>query len=148
MTTNITPIEQEFFEAFGIEPIRCVTESLLTIGHKCEQDYDDYVKRQKSKGLVNILEFIYPPITPEIERKLEEIIIKKYFSFGYAFDEKVKFKWCAFYAKDIKTDEVLCFGKTRQEALLNLCIQLKDEIKEEVKECFRWITTRELKIWA
>ena len=105
-------MEQEFFEAFGIEP---------------KIKYDEF-NIDDEKVLMPYQED--PPITPKIVLGLEEIIIDKYYNltlnksnddYPYQYETRDLFTdWC----------------KTQKEALLSLCIGYKDEIQPEVKELF------------
>lgn len=99
----------------------------------------------------------YPPITAEIREKLEEMILTEYShishvqKYGYPIMDKQNKKrvgtdWNYIYIVEVYAgcDELDCQnydryegkGKTRQEALLNLCIDLKNEIYTEVKALF------------
>ena len=115
-------IEKEFFEAFSIKKVReCElrNECFLGFAHTCHE-CDIYGQAYE----------VYPPITPEIVLKLEEIIIDKYFNLIL---NKAKDDYPYQYeTKDLFTD----WCKTKKEALLSLCIGYKDEIEDQVRNLF------------
>lgn len=113
-------IEQEFFEAFGIEPVYYAINKEIV-------DHPLYIKDVD----------LYPPITSEIVLKLEEIFID--------FDriELVRINKIM----NLKTmeetheyiyvlDENTFTADNRKDALLLMCMELKDEIQEEVRGLF------------
>ena len=109
---------KDFFECFGIEPE-------MQEG----REYD-------SEGNVCSWYPVYPTITAEIVLKLEEIILNKGTGISYLnHDKGFEFRFSYAY-KNFEYMTKSSMGKTRQEALLNLCIQLKDSIKDKVKELF------------
>lgn len=117
-------IEQEFFEAFRIEPEM----------HE-GRDYD-------SDGNICSWYPEYPSITPEIVLGLVNIIIRYFMTDAvtFAFNENkqeygvgIEFITEFAYEKpDIKT----AYGKTFEECVLNLCIKIQSEIQNEVRKLF------------
>lgn len=116
----MSDIEKEFFEAFGISKVqRCSLDSNncpFGFSHKCSEcDVDDMK--------------VYPPITSDIVLGLEEMILNKLDTIQYTKKgDNHYYVECNEYVETYGT-----FGKTRKGSLLNLCIQLKSEIYEEVK---------------
>jgi hypothetical protein len=116
-------IEQEFFEAFGIEPEiiyeynfnlsnnpKYSTRAKYVVVNLCKQGY-----KVESVKIIKL----YPPITPEIILELMQLIfdatLKKYpKTTGLNFDIK----------RDIK------------EQILSGCIQLQPEIQDQVRGLF------------
>lgn len=113
-------IEQEFFEAFGIEP-KCITEEIGNILGFCN----------------TAIKYIYPPITPEIVLGLIKIIISK----DYVFNiwETNMFtnndKYIANASNSVRHD-IYGRSNTFNDTILSLCIKLKDEIQDQVRELF------------
>lgn len=107
--------EQEFFEAFEIE--------------------GEWLNRFDWQNKTGKRAYVYPKITPEIILGLEEIIAKKSSGLTLNFDKN----GMCWYLKDFGYETVLGSGifYSRIDALLSLCIQLKDEIQNEVKELFQ-----------
>lgn len=119
--------EQEFFKCFGIEK------------KAYKRKYELNFKTVKMPILK------YPKITPRIALRLEEIILddkKHLYSTKLTYFKTPNQK----YRCNFNSDKAVGFGtlavfgyekKTKIEALLDLCIQLKDEIQNEVKELFQ-----------
>ena len=107
--------DKEFFEAFGIKyELVILPEAII------DKNNGDFPRSKQ-----------YPPITAEIREKLEGVLLSKYSGISYSsygLKDKVYLK--------IEDEPYCASGKTRQDALLNLCIQLKSEIYNEVREVF------------
>lgn len=127
-------IEQKFFKAFKIEP-EIIYEYNFNLSNnpkystRAKYVVIDLCKQGYKVESVKIIK-LYPTITPEIILRLEDIIINKYYNlilnkaeddYPYQYETKDLFTdWC----------------KTKEEALLSLCIGCKDEIQDQVKELF------------
>lgn len=141
-------IEQEFFKTFGIEEYRVCNHQrqhgFCAMGKGCDNH-----SCKENKG--------YPPITPEIVLKLEEVLFNINCSgvhmsrcLGHHKSENgmthCHFEWGyeAFDLGDYFESEDKTYNdwhyesqnKDRTKALLSICIQLKDEIQEQVKAVF------------
>lgn len=111
---------EEFYKTFNIGKTReCSKRYECTYG----------VSEHCEKNCNFTTPLIYPPITPEIVLGLEEIIINKYDS-----TEVFKNAYTIWFTGT--EDALHVSGKTRQDALLKLCIQLKDEIQDQVRGIF------------
>ena len=118
-------IEQEFFEAFGIEPKQHKSNRCLNIDY-CGVLEEEPPKMKfvcdkcENKNIKEVVLFeTYPPITPEIVLGLMTLLfnftLKKYpKTTGLNFDIK----------RDIK------------EQILSGCVHLKDEIQDQVNVLF------------
>ena len=146
-------MEQEFFEAFGINKIdghNCIPYN--TIKNECEYIINGFTD---SCSNCEHLEKHYPPITPEIVLKLEEILLNTFQNFKYKTgienntysngikgvigcfcSNKIPFKGNNYFLGRADSYEWAGIGDNRLDALLNLCIQLKDEIQDQVRELF------------
>jgi hypothetical protein len=104
-------IEEQFFEAMGIEADNSETAYFT--------------------GRLGA----YPTITDTIVLRLEDVICYKYgiFKKGYS---QVGHGGTYKFGYSLPDKHLSCYGDTRLEALLRLCIQLKDEIREEVQDIF------------
>jgi hypothetical protein len=126
--------DKEFFKEFDIEQLNCA---------KCKDKYCSGVGLNRVPDHCSKYKQIY--ITAEIRERLEEILLNKFghihiwrtdghetygFSGNYEVGTKFILNNTSFEYGCIKE------AKTRKDALLNLCIQLKDEIKEQVMEVF------------
>ena len=130
MTTNITPIEQEFFEAFGIEKKEYKTCDAAETSPFCPFDDADC----DNCGLHVTYKTDYPSITPEIVLGLIKIIIHKGLEFGLSYSELHN---TYFASKDDGNNSYLsCQEYSLKDAILSLCINLKHELQSEVKELF------------
>src|SRR5574344_736895 len=142
---RIMTMEQEFFEAFGIEPTmlcNCSYKNLQEYRYEYGDDVCEHIDDfefsckdcEKSKKSIPY----YPPITPEIVLKLIKVIADKGYSFK-VFEAEDMFnngiKYITNAITDIKHD-IYGRGKTIDEAVISLCIQLKDEIQDQVKALF------------
>ena len=118
----MSDIEKEFFEAFAIEKTGCKT---CVYGSKKWQDC------KNEMGVACPEEkYTYPPITADIVLGLEEIIINK--CYNLVLNKAEDDYPYQYETKDFFTD----WYKTQEEALLSLCIGLKDEIQHEVRNLF------------
>lgn len=129
----MTNIEQEFFEAFGIEK-----------QYKCDSS-KTHNKGGQYKGLVcnsvckecyfKVLE--YPHITPEIVLGLIKIIICKDYTFNIWETDMFtnNDKYIANASNSVRHD-IYGRANTFNDTVLSLCIQLKHELQSEVKELF------------
>lgn len=125
-------MEQEFFEAFEIEPKRRFFQCKKGI------DYYEDCELVCNECSEAIYQEKYPPITPEIVLKLIKIIADKGYSFKVfeaedMFNNGIKYVTNAI--TDIKHD-IYGRGKAIDEAVISLCIQLKDEIQDQVRALF------------
>lgn len=129
--------EQEFFEAFGIEPkqeFNCVF---------CQYYDDAEIDTGCSHYLADEceeIEFIYPEITPEIVLKLEEIAMNAIWVYGgdrlIYTNENGLHKYFA----DNYSDKVLLKADTKKEALLKLFLHdyaiRKEDVQDQVRGIF------------
>jgi hypothetical protein len=138
-------IEQEFFEAFGIEPT-CERSCLDCPDFETSKNGIEWANRPCPNNCEFLSERNYPPITPEIVLGLMQIILEyidkkneehvyHYFLTKYKVGNKY-----AFGMQHSENDEIIGeypeYGKTNEEAMLSLCLKLKDEIKEDIKKIF------------
>src|SRR5574344_1773949 len=143
-------IEQEFFKSFNI-PTKFYTTinlgdldnnyqevSASTLQELFEENnfwFDEYIEDIND---FHDWEEKYPPITPEIVLELIKIIADKGYSFK-VFEAEDMFnngiKYITNAITDIKHD-IYGRGKTIDQAVISLCIQLKDEIQDQVKALF------------
>jgi len=161
-----TKLEQEFFEAMGIEqPIFYIMENdkgfLIQIDNS-NPDMKLEVIRAVKKGykVIEYLKGYTQSITDTIVLKLEEVIIDKQNKLNFDFlnphktyyykdnklenvkwayslvEEQSEYEYYGDYTRVWNEDKISSSGDTRKDALLSLCIQLKDEIREEVKAVF------------
>ena len=119
-------IEEEFFEAFGIEEVReCELrdECFLGFAHTCDK-CDIYGQAYE----------VYPPITSDIVLELENILRK---NGGFWLDVTTNTE-CWQYSSKRPKKSGLWFDN-KKDALLNICIQLKDNnnIKQDVRNLFK-----------
>jgi len=123
---------KEFFEAFGIEPTRK--------SYFCSFDYGDcpFDDRECETCSHYIYQTTAKPITPEIVLELEEIILDKYHELSIQKSSFIsgKYKACTKWNKSTIEFDKYAFGKTKEKAVLSLCIQLQPEIQTQVKELF------------
>lgn len=130
--------EQEFFNTFDIP-----RKSQCKHSSDCDKCKECFI------GLK------YPPITPEIVLQLINIIVDKYNNIGFQKwyrgkkigdkeNSKIFYEClCGSELEIFDSRPVELYypkyaeGETKQQALLKLCIQLKDEIQEQVKELFQ-----------
>ena len=124
-------MKKEFFEAFGIEP----TIKWLGNNFSSGKQWFTYEIRDKF-GNINETKKFYPPITPEIVLGLEEIIrqnnkIKLELIFGSEFVYRYEL------IREYGSIHNRISHKSRKDALLKLCIQLKHELQSEVQQLFR-----------
>ena len=134
-------IEQEFFEAFGIDKTVPACDINRKIGDDGLCFFKPCYQPTKTKNIYCEFyrQYAYPPITPEIVLGLEDVLIKEYPSVQYSkdIDEEIgsciELRACQFIRTPANNKAI---GKTRKEALLRLCIQLKDEIQDQVKALF------------
>ena len=132
---------KEFFEAFNLsEWTDCCTNE--DVGY-CEYQTSNKCTNRECWNNCNfaIDGYFYPPITSDIVLGLEEIIIDK---FGDIYwDKKAIHKdghqmyRCKCTLKNDEIQAMWAIGTTKKEALLDLCIYLKnDDIKYQVRELF------------
>ena len=83
-----------------------------------------------------VKKIIYPPIISDIVLGLEDIVMFKYGGISIRTNKE----YYAYASTNINKKILEVKGVTcdnRKEALLQLCIQLKDKISEEVKALFK-----------
>ena len=129
--------EENFFKEFEIP--QKYTEC-------CVDEHDKITELSKRLG-----KKVYPEITAEIREKLTNILLnirKTYSGRSLSYSRCSKYYWdCNLYVanmifkdnKLIKHKKLPALegnGKTRSDALLTLCRQAKDYIKEDVKKLF------------
>lgn len=152
----MSDIEKEFFEAMEIKPTmlcQCSFKNLKDYRYEyeygddnCEHSDDfEFSCKDCEKSIQNIP--LYPPITSDIVLGLEEIILDKHkarysVSFSYNWNYNGRYYTCSYsanqcycpYDSKFKTSNPF---NNKKDALLSLCVQLKDEISEEVKALFK-----------
>ena len=137
--------EQKFFEAFGIEPTM-----LCNCSYKNLQEYryeygDDVLQEYRYEYGDDVCEHIddfefsckdcenyYPPITPEIVLGLEAIVMLVNDDYNFSveqFSDESRFLFC-----DKKV--ILENENNLKDCILSSCIQLKYEIKDQVRALF------------
>lgn len=133
--------EQEFFEAFEIEAVRYYYVEYPFYICKTKQELINHIKQYKGskvlcgKTKVKQVTYNYPPITPEILLKLIKIIIKQYRDFCIRDYLGAEYKaMCDNNWEDWEKEGKDC--KTEEEAILSLCITIKDEIQDQVRGIF------------
>lgn len=141
-------IEQEFFEAFGIEPskhffcgkhlprYKCVCWDRARQRNSYCKDWD-YKNKKCEFYTEDIERRYYPSITPEIVLGLFDILL-------YGWEVKIRKPqvkdgfWYRIFL--FKESEVIWFKTTLkptlQDAIMDLLIQLQPEIQNQVKELF------------
>lgn len=126
--------EERFYKAFGIEPTYKSGYCDCDTSAFCPFSDDEIIKPDcKDCGYWEIEE-LPRQITPEIILKLEEIILKKEYDLIYDFNPAIGYCLSTGRYSINFPSAYECI--TRIEALLEVCIQLKDEIQEEVKAVF------------
>lgn len=138
-------MNKEFFEAFGTEPTiwYTVTDLYYTNNAKTyPASKEDLIKEFPSRRykVINVTKN-YPPITPEIVLKLEEIAMSVIWLYGgdrliYTYANGVH----KYFAENY-SDKVCTKGDSKCEALLKLFLHAyaipKEVIQNEVKELFK-----------
>jgi len=127
----MSEIEKKFFEAFGIEP---KWDDCCTNNQFCKDKYGTKCTDRQCwfECPYGVDGNTYPPITSDIVLGLEEIMQKKG---GFWLDVTTNTECWQYTSKRPKKSS--CWFNNKKYALLNLCVQLKHEISEEVKALFK-----------